>query len=121
MLKPGDPIPPFDLPALIDGRSARLIVAKISSGQVVLFSYPHDFCLICPTEVTTGFGKALKLFAAGKASVLGVSVDDVESHRRWAAEPGGITCPLLADQGGEFARACRVFDEGGAGRDASVT
>jgi alkyl hydroperoxide reductase subunit AhpC len=59
----------------------------------------------------TGFGKALKLFAAEKTAVLGVSVDDVESHRRWAAELGGVTYPLLADQGGEFAKACGVFDE----------
>ena len=50
MPKPGAPIPPFDLPALIDGRSARLTLAKISSGLVVLFFHPRDFSLICPTE-----------------------------------------------------------------------
>ena len=63
MLKPGDPIPPLDLPALIDGRSGRVTLAGISSDLVVLFFYPRDFSFICPTEVT-GFGKALGLFAA---------------------------------------------------------
>lgn len=110
MLKPGDPIPSFDLPALLDGGDGRVTLAGISSELVVLFFYPRDFSFICPTEVT-GFGKALSLFAAEKTSVLGVSVDDVESHRRWAAELGGVTYPLLADQGGEFAKACGVFDE----------
>ncbi|HEY2486771.1 MAG TPA: redoxin domain-containing protein [Candidatus Binataceae bacterium] len=110
MLKPGDPIPPFDLPALLDGRSGRVTLAGIRSEPVVLFFYPRDFSFICPTEVT-GLGKALSLFAGEKTSVLGVSVDDVESHRRWAAELGGVTYPLLANQGGEFAKACGVFDE----------
>ncbi|MBV8137386.1 MAG: redoxin domain-containing protein [Deltaproteobacteria bacterium] len=110
MLKPGDAIPLLDLPALVDGRSGRVTLAGISSELVVLFFYPRDFSFICPTEVT-GFGKALSLFAAENTAVLGVSVDDVESHRRWAAELGGVTYPLLADQGGEFAKACGVFDE----------
>ena len=110
MLKPGDTVPPLDLPALIDGRSGRVTLAGISSELVVLFFYPRDFSFICPTEVT-GFGKALSLFAAENTAVLGVSIDDVESHRRWAAELGGVTYPLLADQGGEFAKACGVFDE----------
>ena len=110
MLKPGDSIPSFDLPAFIDGRSGRVTLAGITSELVVLFFYPRDFSFICPTEVT-GFGKALGLFAAENTAVLGVSVDDVESHRRWAQELGGITYPLLADQGGEFAKACGVFDE----------
>jgi peroxiredoxin 2/4 len=111
MLKPGEPVPPLDLPALIDGRSGRVTLAGISSELVVLFFYPRDFSFICPTEVT-GFGKALSLFAAEKTAVLGASVDDIESHRRWAAELGGVPYPLLADQGGEFAKACGVFDEG---------
>src|SRR5215467_6552292 len=110
MLKPGDPIPPFELPALIDGRSGRLTLARINSELVVLFFYPRDFSFICPTEVT-GFGKALELFAAEQTYILGASVDDVESHRRWAAELGGVPYPLLADPGGQFAKACGVFDE----------
>jgi peroxiredoxin 2/4 len=110
MLKPGDPIPPFDLPALLDSRSGRVTLAGIRSELVVLFFYPRDFSFICPTEVT-GFGKALSLFVAEKTSVLRASVDDVENHRAWAAELGGVTHPLLADQGGEFAKACGVFDE----------
>jgi peroxiredoxin (alkyl hydroperoxide reductase subunit C) len=110
MLKPGDPISPFDLPALLDGGGGRVPLAGIRSEPVGLFFYPGDLSFICPTEVT-GLGKALSRFAAEKTSVLGVSVDDVESHRRWAAELDGVTHPLLADPGGEFAKACGVFDE----------
>jgi peroxiredoxin len=92
MLKPGDPIPPFDLPALLDGRSGRPTLAGIRSELVVLFFYPRDFSFICLIEVS-GFGKALSSLAAEKTSVLRVRVDEVESHRRWAAELGGAASP----------------------------
>ncbi|MGZ6195744.1 MAG: redoxin domain-containing protein, partial [Candidatus Binataceae bacterium] len=40
-----------------------------------------------------------------------VSVDDVETHLRWAHELGGISYPLLADKDGALARTYGVFDE----------
>jgi peroxiredoxin (alkyl hydroperoxide reductase subunit C) len=110
MLKPGDSAPPFDLPAVVDGRESRVSLGSIKSELVVLFFYPRDFSFICPTEVT-GFNKALSSFAAENTSVLGASVDSVDSHRRWAAELGGIGYPLLADEGGKLARTYGVFDD----------
>jgi len=110
MLRPGEPIPNFDLPAVTDGRIGRVTLSGIDSELIVLFFYPRDFSFICPTEVT-GFNKAIDQFAAEKTAVLGVSVDNVDSHRRWAIELGGVTFPLLADEGGKLARACGIFDE----------
>ena len=85
-------------------------LAKISSELVLIFFYPRDFSFICPTEVT-GFNQALKEFAAEETSIVGVSIDDVDSHLRWARELGGIGYPLLADPDGSLARAYGVFDE----------
>ena len=110
MLKPGDSAPPFDLPGIADGKSARASLIGINTELVALFFYPRDFSFICPTEVT-GFNSALGDFTAEKTTVLGVSVDNVESHRKWAEELGGIAYPLLADEGGKLAKACGVFDE----------
>jgi peroxiredoxin (alkyl hydroperoxide reductase subunit C) len=110
MLKPGDSAPPFDLPAVIDGRDGRVSLAAIKSELAVLFFYPRDFSIICPTEVT-GFNKALKLFEPEGTTILGASIDSLESHRRWAKELGGIAYPLLVDEGGRLARAYGVFDE----------
>lgn len=110
MLKPGDPATPFDLPGVADGKSVRASLTGINTELVVLFFYPRDFSFICPTEVT-GFNAALGDFTAEKTTVLGVSVDNVESHRKWAEELGGIAYPLLADEGGKLAKACGVFDE----------
>ena len=78
--------------------------------MVVLFFYPHDFSFICPTEVV-GFHKAREAFAAEHTSIVAVSIDDVETHLRWAHELGGISYPLLADEDGALARAYGVFDE----------
>jgi peroxiredoxin (alkyl hydroperoxide reductase subunit C) len=110
MLKPGDPAPPFDLECALDGRTARCSLAKIPSELVLIFYYPRDFSFICPTEVT-GFNKALKEFAAEETAIVGVSIDNVDSHLRWARELGGIGYPMLADPDGSLARAYGIFDE----------
>jgi alkyl hydroperoxide reductase subunit AhpC len=110
MLKPGDTAPTFDLPSASDGRVGRLRLSQIDSEMVVLFFYPHDFSFICPTEVA-GFHKASNEFATERTSIVGVSVDDAETHRRWARELGGVGYPLLADTDGALAREYGVFDE----------
>lgn len=110
MLKPGDSAPSFDLPCASGGRVGRLRLSQLDSEMVVLFFYPHDFSFICPTEVV-GFHKAREEFAAEHAAIVGVSVDDAETHRRWASELGAIGYPLLADSDGALARAYGVFDE----------
>lgn len=110
MLKPGDSAPAFDLPCADNGREGRLRLSQIDSEWVVLFFYPHDFSFVCPTEVVA-FNKSRDAFAAERASIVAASVDDAATHVRWARELGGIGYPLLADAGGELARAYGVFDE----------
>src|SRR5216684_4150959 len=110
MLKPGDSAPAFDLPCAHDGKVSRLALSALRSEWVVLFFYPRDFSFICPTEVA-GFHKAQVAFKAEHTSIVGVSLDDAETHRRWAVELGGLSYPLLADEGGRIARAYGVFDE----------
>jgi len=110
MLKPGDAAPPFDLPCVFDDKLSHLSLDGIRSEMVVLFFYPRDFSFICPTEVV-GFHKARAAFKAEHTSIIGISVDHAETHRRWAHELGGISYPLLADDGGKLARAYGVLDE----------
>jgi peroxiredoxin 2/4 len=110
MLKPGDIAPSFDLPCANRDRVGRLRLAQIDSEMIVLFFYPHDFSFICPTEVV-GFHKAREAFAAEHTGIVAVSIDDAQTHLRWARELGGIGYPLLCDEGGALARAYGVFDE----------
>ncbi|MDO8434933.1 MAG: redoxin domain-containing protein [Candidatus Binatus sp.] len=110
MLKPGDRAPSFDLPCAAGGRIARLSLAKFSTELALIFFYPRDFSFICPTEVT-GFNRALKDFTDEATTVVGASIDDAESHLKWARELGGIEFPLLADTDGKLAKAFGIFDE----------
>jgi peroxiredoxin 2/4 len=110
MMKPGDSAPPFDLPCAVGDRAGRLRLSQIDSEMVVLFFYPHDFSFICPTEVV-GFHKSREVFAAEHTSIVAVSIDDPQTHLRWARELGGIGYPLLSDEGGALAKAYGVFDE----------
>ena len=110
MLKPGDSAPPFDLPCASGDRSERLALRQIASEMLVLFFYPRDFSFICPTEVT-GFNKALQSFEEVKCALVGISIDDVDTHLKWAAELGGIGYPLASDVDGKIARAFGVFDQ----------
>ena len=65
----------------------------------MLVFYPADFTFVCPTEIR-GFQARRPEFARRDCDIVGVSVDDVESHRAWAVELlGGVEFPLLSDPG----------------------
>src|SRR5690242_21523206 len=101
MLGLNDNAPAFELPSALNGRVATMRLADIRSEWIVLFFYPRDFSFVCPTECT-GFHRSLAAFEAENCSVLGISVDSVESHLSWAIELGGIGYPLLSDEGGKL-------------------
>jgi alkyl hydroperoxide reductase subunit AhpC len=71
------------------------------SSWAVLFSHPKDFTPVCTTEL----GAVAKLkpeFEKRNVKVIGLSVDPVDSHRRWAADIEDVTgaalnFPLIAD------------------------
>jgi alkyl hydroperoxide reductase subunit AhpC len=87
--------------------AARL--ADLRGGWVLLFFYPRDFTPVCPTELRELSKRRDEL----GAEVLGLSVDDLETHRRWIAGGlGELSFPLLADRGGAIARAYGVLLEG---------
>lgn len=73
----------------------------MGDGWAVLFSHPADFTPVCTTEL--GTLAALKPeFDKRNVKVIGLSVDSVESHEKWAkdiAETQGseLNFPLLAD------------------------
>jgi thioredoxin-dependent peroxiredoxin len=70
-------------------------LAQYHGQWVVLYFYPKDDTPGCTTEVCTFRDDVHKLRKAG-AEVLGVSVDDVGSHAKFA-EKYHVPFPLLAD------------------------
>jgi alkyl hydroperoxide reductase subunit AhpC len=91
------------------GEPVEASLAALRGGWVVLFFYPRDFTRVCPTELRELGKRRGELLA----EVLAVSVDDVETHRRWIVEVlGELSFPLLADPGGAVARAYGALLEG---------
>ncbi len=75
----------------------------------VLFSHPKDFTPVCTTEL----GRAAQLkpeFDKRNVKVLGLSVDPVEDHQRWAADieetqGASLNFPVIGDPNRKVAEA----------------
>jgi alkyl hydroperoxide reductase subunit AhpC len=110
MVKLNTPAPDVALDGIVDGQVRRYRLSDFRGRWVVLFFYPADFTFVCPTEIR-GFQAQRAEFARRDCEILAVGVDDVESHRAWAAELGGVAFPLLSDPAREAARAYEVLNE----------
>ncbi len=73
----------------------------ISDQWAVLFSHPKDFTPVCTTELGA-VANLEKQFAERNAKVIGLSVDPVANHEKWAhdiKDVGGaeVTFPMIGD------------------------
>ncbi len=105
-IKIGKAAPAFSLPDQ-DG-----IIHKLSGykGQwVLLYFYPKDDTPGCTTEACT-LRDNLPKFKKTKAVVLGVSVDSVKSHKKFA-DKYGLPFTLLSDEGKEVMQKYGVWGE----------
>ena len=57
----------------------------IGDGWAILFSHPKDFTPVCTTELGSMAGLAPD-FAKRNCKVIGLSVDPVENHGKWAGD-----------------------------------
>lgn len=91
-LKVGDKAPDFQLQGN-DGKLHKL--SDFKGKYVVLYFYPKDETPGCTTEACSFRDDILQIKKAG-AQVLGVSVDDVSSHKEFTKKYG-LNFILLAD------------------------
>jgi alkyl hydroperoxide reductase subunit AhpC len=73
----------------------------IGNGWAILFSHPKDFTPVCTTELGYMAGLADE-FAKRNTKIIGLSVDPVANHAKWAAdieETQGhkVTYPMIGD------------------------
>jgi thioredoxin-dependent peroxiredoxin len=73
----------------------------IGNGWAILFSHPKDFTPVCTTELGYMAGLAPE-FAKRNTKIIGLSVDPVTSHGKWAGdieETQGhkVTYPMIGD------------------------
>lgn len=94
------------------GEAVDVVIPGARGRWRVVFFYPRDFSAICPTELIELSRRMPELCALG-AEVVGVSVDDLDTHQRWIREAlGEIAFPLAADPDRAVARAYGALLEG---------
>jgi peroxiredoxin Q/BCP len=100
MPKVGDSAPDFSLPSQ-EGTQVEL--GKLRGHWVVLYFYPKDMTPGCTVEAHN-FAADQAQYAARNAVVLGVSVDDVDSHKKFCTQEN-LNFKLLADTSKNVIRA----------------
>lgn len=100
--------PPIDAPApefvLPTNTGDGEIALQDYRGQwVVLYFYPQDFTSGCTLEAQR-FQRDLAEYEVRNTQILGVSVDDVDSHAEFC-DAEGLKFPLLADTDGSVSKA----------------
>lgn len=99
-LTPGLAAPAF---RLLDQDGQAHDLADYRGRWLMLYFYPKDNTPGCTREACV-FRDDLRRFAQRHVALLGVSLDSVDSHRRFA-DKYSLPFPLLADPGGKVARA----------------
>jgi thioredoxin-dependent peroxiredoxin len=104
----GAPAPDFELP---DQNGAKRQLADYSGQWLVLYFYPRDDTPGCTTQACE-FRDNIFAFRRLGAVIVGISVDDVDSHEAFA-EKHALPFTLLADVGGGTARTYGVLQRFG--------
>jgi alkyl hydroperoxide reductase subunit AhpC len=88
----------------------------IGDGWAILFSHPKDFTPVCTTEL--GYMAGLQPeFAKRNTKIIGLSVDPVANHSKWAAdieETQGhrVNYPMIGDTDLKVAKLYDMLPEG---------
>jgi peroxiredoxin Q/BCP len=81
----------------------EISLADYRGQWVVLYFYPQDFTSGCTIEARR-FQQDLPEYQRRNTQILGVSVDDVDSHAEFC-DAEGLKFPLLADTDGSVSKA----------------
>ncbi|MBL1209911.1 peroxiredoxin [Geminocystis sp. GBBB08] len=94
------PAPEFTLPT--NTGDGDISLRDYRGKWVVLYFYPQDFTPGCTIEAKR-FQQDLPKYKAINTEIIGVSVDDVNSHQDFCDEEG-LKFPLLADTEGKISK-----------------
>ena len=111
------PAPDFKTNGVMpDGSVKEISLSDYKGKYLVLFFYPKDFTYVWPSELIA-FDHRVGEFEKRDAQVLGVSIDDAESHINWRNTPieqggiGSIGYPLLCDEDRALTNAFDLLHE----------
>src|SRR5436305_2760099 len=104
MLETGQPAPPF---TLTSDTGQQVSLESLRGEQVIIYFYPKDDTPGC-TRQACGLRDVWSELRRTGATVLGISADSPESHRRFK-EKYGLPFTLLADEDHAVAEAYGVW------------
>ena len=104
MIEEGQKVPKFELKDA-DGKTVKS--SDFKGKKHAFYFYPKDFTPGCTTEADE-FSKDYSKFKKAGIEVIGISPDDVESHRKFC-DKMNIKFPLLADTEKEVSKAFGVW------------
>ena len=108
MLKEGDKAPDFCLKGIDgDGKEGEFCLKDFKGKKVILYFYPKDNTPGCTTEACD-FRDNIGLLTEKGFTVIGVSPDSVESHKKFR-EKHSLNFYLLSDPNKEVAKAYGAY------------
>lgn len=111
----GRKAPDFTAPTVLGDGSVVMdfnLARSIENKYAVLFFYPFDFSVVCPSELIA-LDHRLDAFAKRNVEVIAISVDSQNTHGAWRRTPineggiGPVGYPMVADVKHEI---CQAYD-----------
>jgi len=103
-LKGGDAAPDFK--AISTNGSTISLSDFVGKQNLVLYFYPEDMTGGCTREACN-FRDDLSKYTAANTAIVGVSMDDLEKHRKFTTKDN-LNFPLLVDTAGVICKAYGV-------------
>ena len=104
MIEKGSPAPDFTAP---DQNGREVSLKDFRGKNIVLYFYPKDDTSGCTKEACS-FRDDIQMFQGIGAKVVGVSVDDVESHKKFV-DKYGLNFTLVSDKKKEITQKYGVL------------
>lgn len=108
-IRPGEPAPPFTLPAVLDGgEQITVTVPQAAGGPTLLIFYQDDGMPVC-TSALRAFAQEYQLLRDAGVDVYAINTNGLGSHAKFH-ERDHYPFPLISDFYGEAVRAYGLWD-----------